>query len=194
MPLIDKPKGSPSLPPLSTILPLVPEYDRPPCARGLCVTTPSTPGECTQIHRKRFVVPVSVPRVNFNIGSHDNFFLNSCKSHHASSGSAHTTLPVTDWNSKVVTDTFTFLNNDPASTPSQSLWRRQLHADRNVRSTTTKVASRIRKRSEEPEKGCLACSATETPEWRRGPTGPRTLCNACGLFFAKQVSFVSFSR
>jgi hypothetical protein len=25
----------------------------------------------------------------------------------------------------------------------------------------------------------------ETPEWRRGPLGPRTLCNACGLIYAK---------
>lgn len=26
---------------------------------------------------------------------------------------------------------------------------------------------------------CLGCGTTETPEWRRGPMGPRTLCNAC---------------
>ena len=34
---------------------------------------------------------------------------------------------------------------------------------------------------------CLGCGATGTPEWRRGPMGPRTLCNACGLVFAKLV-------
>ncbi|WFD35867.1 hypothetical protein MCUN1_002735 [Malassezia cuniculi] len=32
---------------------------------------------------------------------------------------------------------------------------------------------------------CQGCSATSTPEWRKGPTGPRTLCNACGLLYAK---------
>ncbi|KAF9219723.1 hypothetical protein BS17DRAFT_788675 [Gyrodon lividus] len=32
---------------------------------------------------------------------------------------------------------------------------------------------------------CLGCGATSTPEWRRGPLGPRTLCNACGLVYAK---------
>lgn len=34
---------------------------------------------------------------------------------------------------------------------------------------------------------CLGCNATSTPEWRRGPMGPRTLCNACGLVYAKMV-------
>ncbi|KAI3651800.1 hypothetical protein MP228_003103 [Amoeboaphelidium protococcarum] len=32
---------------------------------------------------------------------------------------------------------------------------------------------------------CQSCHATETPEWRKGPLGPRTLCNACGLIYAK---------
>ncbi|KAH8104069.1 hypothetical protein BXZ70DRAFT_1005619 [Cristinia sonorae] len=34
---------------------------------------------------------------------------------------------------------------------------------------------------------CLGCNATSTPEWRRGPMGPRTLCNACGLVYAKLI-------
>jgi hypothetical protein len=38
---------------------------------------------------------------------------------------------------------------------------------------------------------CLGCGATGTPEWRRGPMGPRTLCNACGLVFAKLVCLVA---
>ena len=28
---------------------------------------------------------------------------------------------------------------------------------------------------------CHSCNRGETPRWRRGPDGPRTLCNACGL-------------
>ncbi|KAL5603957.1 hypothetical protein FOVSG1_006707 [Fusarium oxysporum f. sp. vasinfectum] len=32
---------------------------------------------------------------------------------------------------------------------------------------------------------CNKCGRTQTPEWRRGPDGSRTLCNACGLHYAK---------
>ncbi|KAI9221753.1 hypothetical protein BC828DRAFT_414593 [Blastocladiella britannica] len=32
---------------------------------------------------------------------------------------------------------------------------------------------------------CHSCHVTETPEWRRGPDGRATLCNACGLHWAK---------
>lgn len=38
-----------------------------------------------------------------------------------------------------------------------------------------------------PTNKCHRCGTTETPEWRRGPNGVRTLCNACGLFHAKLV-------
>jgi len=34
---------------------------------------------------------------------------------------------------------------------------------------------------------CLMCGVTETPEWRRGPAGDHTLCNACGLHYAKSL-------
>ncbi|GKV08306.1 hypothetical protein SLEP1_g19959 [Rubroshorea leprosula] len=28
---------------------------------------------------------------------------------------------------------------------------------------------------------CLHCGITKTPQWREGPNGPKTLCNACGV-------------
>lgn len=40
-------------------------------------------------------------------------------------------------------------------------------------------AKRLRMDKDKPATYCRGCGATETPEWRRGPLGPRTLCNAC---------------
>ncbi|KAJ7461516.1 blue light receptor [Mycena latifolia] len=34
---------------------------------------------------------------------------------------------------------------------------------------------------------CITCGRTDSPEWRKGPLGPKTLCNACGLRWAKQT-------
>ncbi|KAK4031885.1 hypothetical protein C8A01DRAFT_51182 [Parachaetomium inaequale] len=36
-----------------------------------------------------------------------------------------------------------------------------------------------------PPGRCNSCNRVDTPEWRRGPDGARTLCNACGLHYAK---------
>ncbi|KAG1291107.1 hypothetical protein G6F66_008091 [Rhizopus arrhizus] len=33
---------------------------------------------------------------------------------------------------------------------------------------------------------CTDCGTTESPEWRKGPNGPKTLCNACGLRWSKK--------
>jgi len=33
---------------------------------------------------------------------------------------------------------------------------------------------------------CVSCGVTETPLWRAGPAGPKTLCNACGVRWRKQ--------
>jgi len=40
---------------------------------------------------------------------------------------------------------------------------------------------------------CVTCGRTNSPEWRKGPSGPKTLCNACGLRWAKQMRKVDDS-
>ncbi|KAL8334393.1 hypothetical protein RB601_000412 [Gaeumannomyces tritici] len=35
---------------------------------------------------------------------------------------------------------------------------------------------------------CQKCHRSKTPRWRRGPSGPKTLCNVCGLLYAKRES------
>ncbi|KAH6652095.1 PAS domain-containing protein [Truncatella angustata] len=41
---------------------------------------------------------------------------------------------------------------------------------------------------------CANCHTRNTPEWRRGPSGQRDLCNSCGLRWAKQVSIIDTGR
>ncbi|QLG72381.1 hypothetical protein HG535_0D00890 [Zygotorulaspora mrakii] len=43
------------------------------------------------------------------------------------------------------------------------------------------------KRNQQSTTSCIHCGEASTPEWRRGPYGNRTLCNACGLFYRKLV-------
>ncbi|EDO16968.1 hypothetical protein Kpol_1041p26 [Vanderwaltozyma polyspora DSM 70294] len=48
------------------------------------------------------------------------------------------------------------------------------------------LAESIRK-TESYQMSCVHCKEQDTPEWRRGPYGNRTLCNACGLFYRKLI-------
>lgn len=65
-------------------------------------------------------------------------------------------------------------DEEPSSPSSQKSWRWR-------QTPTTKKAPRRRGFR------CEFCGATSTPERRRGPSGSRTLCNRCGLAWAKQV-------
>jgi|TARA_R110002003_G_scaffold184_10_gene14451 PAS domain S-box-containing protein len=50
-----------------------------------------------------------------------------------------------------------------------------------------------RKGAGQLQKDCANCHTRTTPEWRRGPSGNRDLCNSCGLRWAKQVSLFPVS-
>jgi hypothetical protein len=50
------------------------------------------------------------------------------------------------------------------------------HKDLNISADNKKRRGRAA-----PPGRCHSCNRAETPEWRRGPDGARTLCNACGL-------------
>ncbi|KAJ2107479.1 hypothetical protein IW146_007297 [Coemansia sp. RSA 922] len=60
---------------------------------------------------------------------------------------------------------------------------------RKRRTVLSPARTKARKRSKRADaaqpNSCRSCGISETPEWRRGPDGARTLCNACGLHYAK---------
>ncbi|KAJ3365770.1 blue light receptor [Allomyces javanicus] len=51
------------------------------------------------------------------------------------------------------------------------------------------AAKKRKRRASKPatDRVCIDCGTTTSPEWRKGPTGAKTLCNACGLRYAKKV-------
>ncbi|KAG4178810.1 hypothetical protein ERO13_A10G066600v2 [Gossypium hirsutum] len=51
----------------------------------------------------------------------------------------------------------------------------------NPKSAAQKKRESPNANTELPVRKCLHCAAEETPQWRTGPLGPKTLCNACGV-------------
>ncbi|KAJ0980618.1 hypothetical protein J5N97_008873 [Dioscorea zingiberensis] len=43
-------------------------------------------------------------------------------------------------------------------------------------------------------KSCALCRTTKTPLWRGGPSGPKSLCNACGIKYRKKREKSNGSR
>lgn len=39
---------------------------------------------------------------------------------------------------------------------------------------------------------CMHCNVTKTPQWREGPNGPKTLCNACGVCYKRGSLFPEY--
>jgi hypothetical protein len=42
------------------------------------------------------------------------------------------------------------------------------------------------KPAHKPPRSCSQCKEKDTPQWRTGPDGRLTLCNVCGLLYAKR--------
>ncbi|KAJ3785384.1 hypothetical protein GGU10DRAFT_434588 [Lentinula aff. detonsa] len=93
-------------------------------------------------------------------------------------------------------DTSAMLQEPPSASiaSGQTTAEQDMELIRSKRATTTagsttssgQLKSKYRKRSRATPPGkCHSCNIRETPEWRRGPDGARTLCNACGLHYAK---------
>ncbi|GFP85931.1 gata transcription factor 9 [Phtheirospermum japonicum] len=84
-------------------------------------------------------------------------------------------------------------SGDSTSTPSSSYGSSNLspfvfmNPVHNVEwlSSAEKPAAKKQKRKPEGDSGsgrkCMHCQVQKTPQWRTGPLGPKTLCNACGV-------------
>nr|DAZ85339.1 TPA_exp: white collar-1 [Monilinia laxa] len=56
---------------------------------------------------------------------------------------------------------------------------------------SAKKKRKRRKGAGNSQRDCVNCHTKSTPEWRRGPSGNRDLCNSCGLRWAKMQGRIS---
>ncbi|KAI9376488.1 hypothetical protein BJX61DRAFT_367277 [Aspergillus egyptiacus] len=84
-----------------------------------------------------------------------------------------------------------------------SSWHFELHElekqNRILADEVQRLLARRKKRKRKQnavvvEKACAKCQTKTTPEWRRGPSGNRDLCNSCGLRWAKQIKSTARSQ
>lgn len=85
---------------------------------------------------------------------------------------------------------------DELDTTRSTSWQYELHqmrlTNKRLREELDSLMSSKRKRKKRKHassnKQCAHCNRKDSPEWRKGPDGSRSLCNACGLRFAKTLS------
>ena len=86
---------------------------------------------------------------------------------------------------------FEELNNTRSTSWQFELRQMQRTNKRLVEELSSLLASKKkrkrRKGADQVERDCANCHTRSTPEWRRGPSGKRDLCNSCGLRYAKLV-------
>ena len=82
--------------------------------------------------------------------------------------------PLPSYTDNVVTFGCTETPDDTPSLPVHNTPKKKIHQFRSHVTTMSYVY-----------RWCHWCGTARTPEWRRGPEGKGTLCNACGLYFAK---------
>lgn len=86
-----------------------------------------------------------------------------------------------------------FAGSQPGFHPSQNQSQPPLQKTRHISDSVSdsdrkaRQSARKRKKTSVRYGGCHMCGITESPEWRKGPDGLNTLCNACGLQYAKKL-------
>ncbi|KAF9617960.1 hypothetical protein IFM89_039253 [Coptis chinensis] len=75
---------------------------------------------------------------------------------------------------------------EPTPTPTPTITSSSSESDVSM-NFGGKKTTKFYKKKEVSERGdgrkCLHCGSDKTPQWRTGPLGPKTLCNACGVRF-----------
>mmetsp|Transcript_260 Transcript_260/g.801 ORF Transcript_260/g.801 Transcript_260/m.801 type:complete len:386 (-) Transcript_260:436-1593(-) len=66
--------------------------------------------------------------------------------------------------------------------------RAQAAAKPSTPPVSAKAAAPVQPKKQKGRQCCVQCFTFSTPQWREGPQGARTLCNACGVRYRKQLN------
>ncbi|KAJ3776809.1 white collar photoreceptors-like protein [Lentinula raphanica] len=83
-----------------------------------------------------------------------------------------------------------YLGSDPVKTPIKSTFDSSalsINPGDDIDTEEGQKKKKLKKMHPTEQYVCVTCGRTDSPEWRKGPLGPKTLCNACGLRWAKQM-------
>jgi len=95
------------------------------------------------------------------------------------------------------------ISTDTESLRNDSLASGESYHENHPHHALKTVCSRRKNRTELPSRNsskrprsitCRACATDHTPKWRNGPAGPGTLCNVCGLVYAKRRGRVQSTK
>ncbi|KAJ1958485.1 hypothetical protein IWQ62_004892, partial [Dispira parvispora] len=78
--------------------------------------------------------------------------------------------------------------NRSIGAPVPSTFVNIIHPSRRPSSDLLPSSSMVGTHSHSGPKRCESCHTESSPEWRRGPSGHKTLCNACGLRYARSLN------
>lgn len=146
----------------------------------------SMQSETSPIHAAASYSGLSTPHNNTT-----NMHLNATEVS-AATFAGHNGLPIGHQDQSLASDDNVF---DELKTTRSTSWQYELrqmekrnrYLAEEVQSLLAAKKKRKRRKGGEPHKDCANCHTRTTPEWRRGPSGNRDLCNSCGLRWAKQV-------
>ncbi|KAF4871866.1 GATA zinc finger domain-containing protein 7 [Colletotrichum siamense] len=83
-------------------------------------------------------------------------------------------------------DIFALRNEDPSSQHRRGADSRRHHQSQSIAPGHASVMRKGGKGDTAADFYCHKCHRVDTPQWRLGPDGPMTLCNVCGLVYAKR--------
>lgn len=91
---------------------------------------------------------------------------------------------------KAKENTLSDISNVKTNHTKKSPWNKRSGRGRSLKYKKQNVVNR--NNAKKIQRRCRHCEVRETPQWRMGPEGPNTLCNACGMRYKEGKLFQEY--